>query len=79
MASRATSLEDEVEDGEWINCFDSPLKKYERLSRNERLKLLEQVRGGTVILKLDAKKMIVLLRMEALLLTLFFLEHLNRN
>jgi len=55
MASRAISLEDEVEDGAWINYHDHPLIEYGRLSRDEQMRLLEQVRMGTVILKLDAK------------------------
>ncbi|MFH1710774.1 MAG: sigma-70 family RNA polymerase sigma factor [Nanoarchaeota archaeon] len=56
MASNTMDLEDMTEDRNWIDHHDRPRVEYEKLSRDERMMLLRQVRKGTVILKFNAKK-----------------------
>jgi len=56
MASKATGLEYIVEERARHAWFDYPVRHHDLLSRDEQMRLLEQVRMGTVVLRLDAKK-----------------------
>jgi len=56
MASKATGLEYIAEERARHARFDYPIRHHDLLSGDEQMRLLRQVRRGTVILKLDAKK-----------------------
>ena len=56
MASKATGLEYIVEERARHAWFDYPIRHHDLLSRDEQMRLLRQVRRGTAVLRLDAKK-----------------------